>query len=551
MEENLSASYTDWRNNTLVSKMETDKKYMILRMGNFLISTAGLGWYVLYMLRGIRIAVENGFIPVVDWKNCKIPQYSASKVGKENVWEYFFEQPCYVNVEQAYASEDFLVIDDVRMIVTSLSFDISKFTDFYDTDTMIWREYFQKYIRLKKEVEESFEVYRKKQLKKNYIGVLARGTDYTELKPVGHSKPILIDEIFEHLDTEEKDNRIFLATEDEGILEKFERKYPGRIDTIKAKRYKQLGYNTLNIIYKEEDGYERDIKYLCSLYMISKCKSCIYSACGGGIMASLMRKSAGMNYNFLYHGCNKAKGVIVGSYIERMKNKVIFMGKKPIMFYSLNTLKLLDVEEVDLILTEEIKLEYQRIIGDGKDYGMKINYIVSNTCDVIEYMKNTPGFMKASKLILLFSDFFIHGKDVIKEIYEKVNKFDGAYIWGAKSCFLDNVESIQINNKHSIPVKAYTQYVSGNYSLVGRYIFDYELSDIIEKLTKGREDILLADIINEYVNRKKIFFLEHKRGIIYSKITDENTLEKTNQLINIIEEIQNQRIGDFESFKVK
>ena len=41
------------------------------------------------------------------------------------------------------------------------------------------------------------------------------------------------------------------------------------------------------------------------------------------------------------------------------------MGNKPIMYYALNTLKLLNVEEVDLILSEKVKLEYQEKIGNG------------------------------------------------------------------------------------------------------------------------------------------------------------------------------------------
>ena len=84
-----NGTYTKWRNATLDAKLETDKKYMILKMGSYLTATAGLGWYILYTLNGIRFAIENKYIPVVDWKNCKLPLYDASKAGKENVWEYF------------------------------------------------------------------------------------------------------------------------------------------------------------------------------------------------------------------------------------------------------------------------------------------------------------------------------------------------------------------------------------------------------------------------------------------------------------------------------
>ena len=47
------------------------------------------------------------------------------------------------------------------------------------------------------------------------------------------------------------------------------------------------------------------------------------------------------------------------------------------------------------------------------------------------------------------------------------------------------------------------------------------------------------------------FFLEYSRGVIASKIEDMETLEKTDQMICLIEEIQRQKIGDFESFRKK
>ena len=352
-------NYTKWRNLTLYAKMQTDKKYLIIKMGDFLISTAGLGWYIIYMLYGIRFAIENDFIPVVDWQNCKLPQYNAAKVGKENVWEYFFDQPCDITLEQAYESGDFFTIDDIRGFVGRKNIDFEKIEDFYSEDIMEWRNYFQKYIRLRKEVKEYFEQCKQQQNlnKEEYIGVLARGTDYLTLKPTGHFKAVPVDELFELIDQCKNQRKIFLATEDEQILKMFEDRYKEIVYSTDARRYKHLGHNTLNATYKEEDGFKRDLNYLYSLYMISTSSACIYSACGGAVLASLMRKEAGNFYKFVCCGYNKAKGIIVGSYLEKQQNRIAFVGDKPLMFYALNTLKLLNIEETDIIVSKEMILQ--------------------------------------------------------------------------------------------------------------------------------------------------------------------------------------------------
>lgn len=553
MKDIEKSCYSDWRNSTLTARMATDKKYLILRMGNFLISTAGFGWYVIYVLRGIRFAIENDFIPVVDWQNCKLPQYDPDKIGKENIWERFFEQPFNVGVMQAYASNDYFVVDDIRSLPFSDTLNIESFTDYHNEDVVCWREYFQCYIRLKKEVKEYFKECRNQfgLQNKKMIGVLARGTDYRDLKPVGHCCPISIEEIYQNVDlalNQMDISGIFLATEDRDILENFEKKYPKMVYTVDAKRYGRMGHETLNMIYKEENGYERDLKYLYALYNITKCPVYICAACGGGVLASLMREEEGTNYKFLYHGYNKAKGIIVGSYLEKQKKEIISMGNKPIMFYTLNLIKLLKIDEVDIIISDVLRRKYEKLIGCGESFGLKINYITSKTYEVVEYMVSHLMNIEVSRSILLYTDEFVYGKDVVRDMVYRLNMFDGSYVWGIKNSFLKDCESIRINERLKIPEKASVSYSAGNYELMGRFIFDNELVDIIKQLSLNEGKFVLTDILNEYIKRKKLFFLEYKRGIVSLKIKDLNILKKTDQIINLLEELQGKKIGNFMSY---
>lgn len=411
---------------------------------------------------------------------------------------------------------------------------------------MEWREYFQKYIRIKGEVKKLFEQFEKKQAIENedFVGVLARGTDYATLKPVGHLKPIPTDEIYEQIDLCRNREKIFLATEDEKILKLFEDRYKRDICTVDTKRYQEFGYNILNGVCRE-DGYKRDLNYLYSIYMISKSQACICSACGGGILVSLMREDEGRYYKYLCHGHNRAKGIIVGSSIEKERDEIVYVGNKPLMFYALNTLKLLCVEEIDIIVSENIKIQYEEKVGLSNYGKIKINYILSDTYDITEYMVNNYNFLDSSKVVLLYSDCIIHGKGVINELFDRIHSLDGAYVWGIESYFSKTLGSIKIDKKWGIPEEISEFYQKGNYSLIGRYIFDYDLKEIIKQLIQERKKFKLTDILSEYIKRKKLFFSEYTRGIICLKLEDLNELEKADQLIRLLEDIQTQKIGDF------
>lgn len=551
-------NYTNLRNNTLNAKMETDKKYAIIKMGSFLTTTAGLGHYIIYILRGIRFAVENEYIPVIDWQNCKLPQYNPSEMGKRNVWELFFEQPFNIGIEEAYKSGNFFVIDDIRSFLNKEKyFGIcsDKMADFHHKDIGIWRHFFHKYIRIRKDVQEYFEERRLKQFQsyEGVIGILARGTDYRDLRPVGHMKPIMTEEIFSLVDQlidENEDEKIYLATEDQRILEEFQKKYPGRILFVETKRYADLGSNTLNVTYRGENGYTRDLQYLYSLYVISKCGKGIYSACGGGIIASLMREEIGAAYHFLYNGVNRAKGIIVGSFLEKKCRNAIMMGRKPVMYYALNTLKLLGVRDVDILVSESVRNSYQELIGQGNDFGMDITYVESDDYNVADYMAHSPNFITSSKTVVLYADFFSYGKDIGKELANKVNEFDGACAWGKKLDFPLDVEGIKLNKDTEMPEEVFELCRESFFGLMGKYVFDYELNDILVMLSKDKKKITLVDILNEYIRRKKLFLNEYQRGIVYTCIKRQEWLDKTGQMIELMEELQGQTIGDFERFRL-
>ena len=166
-------------------------------------------------------------------------------------------------------------------------------------------------------------------------------------------------------------------------------------------------------------------------------------------------------------------------------------------------------------------------------------------------MLHNPDFMPTSKLVLLYADYFSHGAGLVAELYNKAEAFDGAYIWGTKKLEIKMNESILLDTESRMPQKAFPFYEPKSYSLMGKFVFDHDLAEIVRQIADKKERVTLTDVLNEYINRRKLFFLEYSRGVIASKIEDMETLEKTDQMICLIEEIQRQKIGDFESFRKK
>lgn len=57
----------------------------------------------------IYYALSKGYFPVVDVQNYKSGYLPPEKFGKENAWEYYFEQPLRIGLEEAYNGENVIL----------------------------------------------------------------------------------------------------------------------------------------------------------------------------------------------------------------------------------------------------------------------------------------------------------------------------------------------------------------------------------------------------------------------------------------------------------
>lgn len=138
----------------------------------------------------IRYALTNGWLPVVDMQNYPNPYLAPEKLGKENSWEYYFEQPLRIGLEEAYSGEN---------IILSKATDIkprpNMGMDFHENKNGILTEWrmLVKFglLKVKPAIMEEISAVRQKLFapQDRVLGVLLRGTDYLVRRLRNHPIP--------------------------------------------------------------------------------------------------------------------------------------------------------------------------------------------------------------------------------------------------------------------------------------------------------------------------------------------------------------------------
>lgn len=237
-------------------------------------------------------------------QNYPNPYLAPEEFGKENAWEYFFEQPLRIGLEQAYAGENVVLgykeFPDLRPKA------IMSFYENRDNTLTEWRMLVKLgLLKIKPALHEEILATRQNLFAPSdrVLGVLLRGTDYVAKRPKWHPIPPPVEfaasVVVEKL-REWKCNKIFLATEDKFIAQTFKNTF-GDFCVMFDREYvdympgKFLGEIQID---RPNDCFQQGKDYLTQMVLLSTCNSFVAARCSGSVGVMMMTDKFEHTYFF-------------------------------------------------------------------------------------------------------------------------------------------------------------------------------------------------------------------------------------------------------------
>lgn len=184
-------------------------------------------------------------------------------------------------------------------------------TEFYDNPVRLkyFQDIFKRYIRFSRETEMKLQEMRDSVMPQDVkiLGVLCRGTDYLLKKPKNHPvqpEPQVVIKDAEAIMKKYGCDYVFLATEDQDILDMFKSHFGTKLKYIKQNRVTHEQMKNVNRLMSissksNRDKYLMGVEYLSATYILSKCHCFIGGRCGGTKGVLLMNDN--FEYKFIYN----------------------------------------------------------------------------------------------------------------------------------------------------------------------------------------------------------------------------------------------------------
>ena len=176
---------------------------------------------------------------------------------------------------------------------------------------------------------------------------------------------------------------------------------------------------------------------------------------------------------------------------------------RPMIYYPLSTLMLASVKEILVIANERDVVSFKRTLGDGSQFGIKIDYD-------IQYVQRgiSDAFIIAEKwigeeeVVLILGDNIFYGDSLESLIKKATVSNKDATIFGY---YVDDPHRFGIvefdNDLNVLSLKEKPQHTNSNYAVVGLYFYKKGASEIAKTLTPSkRGELEITDLNNVYLN---------------------------------------------------
>ena len=222
---------------------------------------------------------------------------------------------------------------------------------------------------------------------------------------------------------------------------------------------------------------------------------------------------------------------------------------KPMIYYPLSVLMLAGIREILVISTPDDIDGFKRLLGDGGELGIEINYKVQPSPDgLAQAFILGEDFIGDSNVCLVLGDNIFYGQGFTPLLRQAVNRQKGATVFGYQVKDPERFGVVEFDdNKRAISIEEKPSNPKSNYAVTGLYFYDNDIIEIAKQVKPSKRGELEITTVNQlYMQRGDLSVELLGRGFAWLDTGTHESLLEAAQFVETIEKRQGYKVACLE-----